>query len=69
VFIVDFYDDEENVWHGIPEFNVLENNITVPGLSSQYPDVHCMKDGGICQVITAEGGETDLLIKSRMTDC
>ncbi|KIP02163.1 hypothetical protein PHLGIDRAFT_96274 [Phlebiopsis gigantea 11061_1 CR5-6] len=55
VFIVDFYDDEQNIWLGIPEFNLLEQNITLPGLSMKFPDIHCTKDGSVCQLVTGEG--------------
>ncbi|KZV70614.1 purine nucleoside permease [Peniophora sp. CONT] len=55
VVIVNFYSDEANIWHGIPEFDILAQNISVPGLSSKYPEVHCTADGEICQVVTDEG--------------
>ncbi|EPS93962.1 hypothetical protein FOMPIDRAFT_1026347 [Fomitopsis schrenkii] len=55
VFIIDFYGDEGEAWLGIPEFNLLERNITLPGLSMKYPDVHCTRDGSVCQLITGEG--------------
>ncbi|KZV63928.1 purine nucleoside permease [Peniophora sp. CONT] len=55
VVIVDFYNDEANIWHGIPEFDLLEQNISIPGLSSMYPHIHCTADGEICQLITDEG--------------
>ncbi|VDB99125.1 unnamed protein product [Peniophora sp. CBMAI 1063] len=55
VVIVDFYGDEANIWHDIPEFDLLAQNISVPGLSSKFPDVHCTLDGEICQFVTDEG--------------
>ncbi|KAI0717646.1 purine nucleoside permease [Fomitopsis betulina] len=55
VFIIDYYDDEANAWLGIPEFNLLEQNITLPGLYQMYPDVHCTADGAVCQLIAGEG--------------
>ncbi|KZT66350.1 purine nucleoside permease [Daedalea quercina L-15889] len=55
VFIVAFYGDEGNTWLGSPEFNLLEQNITVPGVSAKFPDVHCTKDGAICQLVAGEG--------------
>ncbi|MCJ1245078.1 hypothetical protein MMC30_002279 [Trapelia coarctata] len=45
---------EGDVWYGIPEFNLLAQNITVPGLSPLYPDVHCTASGEICQLVTGE---------------
>jgi purine nucleoside permease len=32
----------------------LSHNITIPGLSPLYPDVHCTKDFEVCQLITGE---------------
>lgn len=55
VVIVDFYGDEANIWHDIPEFDLLAQNISVPGLSNRFPDVHCTLDGEICQFVTDEG--------------
>ncbi|KAB8288836.1 hypothetical protein EYC80_010739 [Monilinia laxa] len=55
VFIVDMFSDEGEAWYGIPEFDVLALNITVPGLSPLFPDVHCTADEEVCQVITGEG--------------
>ncbi|KAF2439217.1 purine nucleoside permease [Karstenula rhodostoma CBS 690.94] len=49
------FDGEEEVWFGIPEFNILAQNITVTGFSPQFPAAHCTEDGSICQVVTAMG--------------
>ncbi|KAI0028393.1 purine nucleoside permease [Vararia minispora EC-137] len=54
VFIIDFFTSEASVWYGIPEFNLLARNISVPGLSPLFPTVHCTQDGIVCQVITGE---------------
>lgn len=54
VFIVSMFDWEEQVWFDKPEFDILGRNITVPGLSPIYPDVHCTLNGEICQVVTGE---------------
>lgn len=54
VFIIDMFGPEGDVWYGIPEFNLLAQNISVIGLSPLYPDVHCTKNGSICQVVTGE---------------
>ena len=45
------------MWHNIPEFNVLAQNITIPGLSPIYPDIHCTATGDICQLVIGEGGK------------
>ena len=50
------FSPEAEVWYGIPEFDVLAINISVPGLSMLYPDVHCTVDGEICQLTTGESG-------------
>ncbi|KAK3074150.1 hypothetical protein LTR53_003680 [Teratosphaeriaceae sp. CCFEE 6253] len=54
VFIISMFVYEEEVWYGIPEFDILALNITVPGFSPEYPDAHCTADGGICQLTTGE---------------
>jgi purine nucleoside permease len=50
------FSPEAEVWYGIKEFNLLAQNITVPGLSPLFPEVHCTKKGDICQIITGESG-------------
>ncbi|KAI0824375.1 purine nucleoside permease [Trametes gibbosa] len=55
VIIVDAFEPEESSWHGISEFNLLEQNVTVPGFSPLFPQAHCTNDGSICQVVTGEG--------------
>lgn len=47
---------EGAAWYNIPEFNLLAKNITVPGLSPIYPDVHCTADEEVCQIVTGESG-------------
>lgn len=32
----------------------MEKNITIPGLSPLFPQLHCLKDGSVCQVTTGE---------------
>ncbi|KAL1304090.1 hypothetical protein AAFC00_000525 [Neodothiora populina] len=54
VFIVSMFKPEQDIWFGIPEFDILGLNITVPGLSPLFPDVHCTEDGEVCQVVTGE---------------
>ncbi|KAJ5657063.1 hypothetical protein N7507_009013 [Penicillium longicatenatum] len=54
VFIVSMFAPEAEVWWNIPEFDLLAHNVTVPGLSPIYPDVHCTEDFEICQLITGE---------------
>ncbi|KZT67081.1 NUP-domain-containing protein [Daedalea quercina L-15889] len=55
VFIISMFSPEAGAWYGIPDFNVLAVNITVPGLSMLFPDIHCTDDGQICQLTTGEG--------------
>ncbi|KAJ5746756.1 hypothetical protein N7520_011938 [Penicillium odoratum] len=54
VFIVSMFEPEGAAWWDIPEFNLLAHNITVPGLSPLYPDVHCTENYEVCQLITGE---------------
>ncbi|KAG6865313.1 hypothetical protein C0991_003617 [Blastosporella zonata] len=54
VVIISMFDSEGDVWYNIPEFNILAQNFTVPGLSPLFPDVHCTRDGLICQLTTGE---------------
>ena len=56
VVIFSMFDPEAEVWYGIPEFDLLAMNITVPGLSPLFPDVLCTADGEVCQVIVGEAG-------------
>ncbi|KAJ7686720.1 purine nucleoside permease [Mycena rosella] len=41
VLIITMFDPEAKVWFNIPEFDILAQNVTVPGLSPLFPDVHC----------------------------
>ncbi|KAJ5121732.1 hypothetical protein N7448_002864 [Penicillium atrosanguineum] len=54
VFIVSMFEPEAEAWWNIPEFNLLAHNISLPGLSPLYPDVHCTENHEICQLITGE---------------
>lgn len=55
VFIISLFAPEAAVWYGIPEFDLLAMNVTVPGFSAQFPDAHCTADGEICQLTTSMG--------------
>jgi len=48
------FTNEAEVWYNIPEFNVLAKNITVPGLSPLFQQIHCTADEEICQLVTGE---------------
>lgn len=54
VFIISMFSPEGEVWYGIPEFDLLALNITVPGLSPLFPDAHCTADGDVCELVTGE---------------
>lgn len=56
VFLIDMFPPEGAAWYGIPEFNLLARNVSVPGLSPLYPDVHCTENGDVCQIVTGEAG-------------
>ncbi|KAI9809659.1 MAG: hypothetical protein M1825_000091 [Sarcosagium campestre] len=55
VVLIAMFDPEAEAFYGIPEFNVLERNITIPGASPLFPDVHCTSNGDVCQIIVGEG--------------
>ncbi|KAJ6595813.1 purine nucleoside permease [Mycena vulgaris] len=54
VLIITMFDLEAAAWFNIPEFNILAQNITVPGFSPLYPDVHCTGDGSVCLLTTGQ---------------
>ncbi|KAL6719622.1 hypothetical protein ACLMJK_001543 [Lecanora helva] len=64
VFLIDMFPPEGEVWYNIPEFDLLEKNISVPGLSPLFPDVHCTGNYEVCQVIT---GESEINAASTIT--
>jgi len=57
IMIISMFNYEADAWHGIPEFNLYDRNITITGFSPQYPDAHCTADGAICQAVTAMAGK------------
>ncbi len=57
VMILSMLPPEAEAWYGISEFDVLAQNITVPGISPLYPDVHCTANGDVCQVTIGEAGK------------
>lgn len=52
VVIVSMFKPEAAVWLEGLDF---VHNITIPGLSPYYPDLHCTTNYSICQVTTGEG--------------
>ena len=54
VFMINMFAPEADVWYGIKEFDLLAQNITIPGFSPLFPDAHCTADGQICQMVTGE---------------
>ena len=56
VFIISMFDPEAEIWWGIPEFDLLAQNITIAGFSPLYPDAHCTANGDVCQLVTGESG-------------
>jgi len=50
------FGSEENIWH-TAHYNLLAQNITIPGLSPVYPVIHCNPDGSLCQITTGESGK------------
>ncbi|KAF9887348.1 hypothetical protein FE257_010343 [Aspergillus nanangensis] len=55
VFIVSMFTPEATVWWGISQFNLLAHNISLPGASPLFPNVHCTATHEICQLVTGEG--------------
>jgi purine nucleoside permease len=55
IFIISLFTPEAELWHGIPEFDLLALNVTVPGFSAMFPAAHCTIDGEICQLVTSMG--------------
>jgi len=46
---------EEAIWHApASKYDTLAINITVPGLSPIFPDVHCTANGEVCQFTIGE---------------
>lgn len=64
VVIVSMFDPEAEIWWGIEEFNLLAQNISIPGLSPLFPEVHCTANGDVCQVVT---GESEINAASTIT--
>jgi purine nucleoside permease len=62
IVIISMFDPEADVWYGIPEFNVLAQNISIPGLSPLYPEVHCTANGEICQFTIGESGKASTIL-------
>ena len=52
--MINMFAPEADVWYGIKEFDLLAQNITIPGFSPLFPDAHCTADGQICQMVTGE---------------
>ncbi|KAI0125656.1 purine nucleoside permease [Xylariales sp. AK1849] len=58
VMIISMFHSEADVWYdNLPSSgrgDLLAQNISVPGLSPIYPEVHCVASGEICQVTAGE---------------
>lgn len=59
VFIISMFSPEADIWYSNANTtgsigDLLARNITIPGLSPLFPDVHCLKDGSVCQLTTGE---------------
>ncbi|VEU19382.1 DEKNAAC100900 [Brettanomyces naardenensis] len=52
VFVINMFSLEQEPF--METFN-FTHNITIPGLSPVYPEIHCTKDYSLCQVTTGEG--------------
>ncbi|TVY42029.1 Purine nucleoside permease [Lachnellula occidentalis] len=54
VFVISMFLPEAEIWYGVPELDILAQNITVPGISPIYPQVYCTANYEVCQVTTGE---------------
>ncbi|KAI2605585.1 putative purine nucleoside permease [Hypoxylon sp. NC1633] len=68
VVIVSMFYPEADVWYrdgsdSVPG-NLLANNVSVPGLSPLYPNVHCNEQGDVCQITV---GESEINAAATMT--
>lgn len=52
VLVVNYFWKEAQGWLNAVDF---KHNITIPGLSQQYPTIHCTEDYAICQLTTGMG--------------
>ncbi|CZT44415.1 related to purine nucleoside permease [Rhynchosporium secalis] len=53
------FSPEADIWYSNAKTpgsigDLFAKNITIPGLSPLFPDVHCLKDGSVCQLTTGE---------------
>lgn len=55
VFIFSMFDSEEEAWYNILDFNILEQNVTVPGFSPLFPHAHCTFEGSVGQMTSGQG--------------
>ncbi|KAK6544640.1 hypothetical protein TWF694_001329 [Orbilia ellipsospora] len=54
IFIISLFTPEAGIWLE-SDLGLYAQNITVPGLSPLFPQVHCDEDRYVCQVTTGEG--------------
>lgn len=54
VFVINMFEYEQNPWLASKELDFV-HNITIPGLSPVYPDIHCTSNYTVCQLTTGEG--------------
>jgi len=54
VMIVTLFSYERNAWLS-NRTDLIQHNITLPGLSPLFPQVHCNKQGEVCLFTTGEG--------------
>ncbi|KAI1851396.1 hypothetical protein JX266_003471 [Neoarthrinium moseri] len=58
IFIISMFYPEADIWYDhLPSSgygDLMAKNISVPGLSPIYPEVHCVTSGEICQVTAGE---------------
>ncbi|KAJ5904007.1 NUP-domain-containing protein [Penicillium tannophilum] len=56
ILFINAFESETDVFVSDSQLGLLAQNITVPGISPQYPNVTCSSSSEVCQVTTGEGG-------------
>lgn len=57
VVIISQFEPEAAAWWGIAEFDLFGDNVTFPGLSPEFPSLHCTESLEICQIVIGEAGK------------
>lgn len=61
------YAPEAKPWYETKELDVLAQDVTVPGLSPKFPQVHCTANGDVCQITSGLGSNLVLSISATIS--